>query len=80
MDISKNTLKKIVSYCEENVWEYEDRLEMALSKMDYFRCPLRIADQDLYNDIYNSVEDYCKDYDLDFDNMDIDIEELIFVN
>lgn len=71
-------MKKIVSYCEENVWEYEDRLEMALSKMDYFRCPLRMADQDLYRDIYNSVEDYCQDYDLDFDG--IDIEELIFVN
>ena len=78
MDISKNAMKKIVAYCRENVWEYEDRLDMALSKMDYFRCPLRMADQELYNDIYNSVEDYCQDYRIDFDS--IDIEELIFVN
>lgn len=78
MDISKNTMKKIAAYCEENVWEYEDRLEMALSKMDYFRCPLRMADQELYRDIYDTVEDYCQDYSLDFDS--IDIEELIFIN
>lgn len=71
------TLKNIAAYCAKNVWEYEERLGMALSKMDYFRMPLKIADVGLYNDIADAVDDYCNDYGLNAD--EVDIEEMILM-
>lgn len=77
MAIFYTTLKRISAYCVENIWDYEERLSHALHKMDYFRCPLKIADSGLYNDIQEAIDDYCQDYNLD--SRQIDIEELIFV-
>lgn len=71
------TLKKIAAYCAGNVWEYEERLEMALNKMDYFRMPLKMADIGLYNDIADAVDDYCSDFGLDAD--EVDIEEMVLM-
>lgn len=71
------TLKKIAAFCAENIWEYDERLGMALSKMDYFRMPLKIADVGLYNDIADAIDEYCNDYGLNAD--EVDIEEMILM-
>lgn len=71
------TLKTIAAYCAGNVWEYEERFEMALNKMDYFRMPLKMADIGLYNDIADAVDDYCSDFGLDAD--EVDIEEMVLM-
>lgn len=58
-----------------NVEFYEDRLQLALNKMDRMRCPMRMADDGLYDEMCDAVEDWCEDNDIDF--YEIDLEELI---
>ena len=34
-------MKIVVDYCNENIWEWETRVQMALDKIDHWRCPLQ---------------------------------------
>ena len=58
-----------------NVEFYEDRLQLALNKMERMRCPLSFADQELYDDISNAIDDWC--WDNEVNNEDWDYEDLI---
>jgi hypothetical protein len=71
------TLQTIADYCLENIWNFEERVQMALAKIDHWRCPLSQADRTLYSDIQNAIEDYGTDYELDIDG--IDPEEIIWL-
>lgn len=68
-------IKEIAAYVRNNVEFYEDRLQLALNKMDRMRCPLSFADQELYDDISNAIEDWCWDHEVD--NEDWDYDDLI---
>lgn len=67
----------ISEYCANNIFEWEDRVQLALAKIEHWRCPLSQADQSLYNDILNAIEDCATDYEIDVD--DIDVEEIIWL-
>jgi hypothetical protein len=69
-------MKIVVDYCVENIWEFEERVQMALDKIDHWRCPLQQADYSLYNDIMDAITDCAIDYDIDADS--IDVEDVIF--
>lgn len=69
------TMRLILDYCANNIFEWEDRVQLALAKIEHWRCPLSQADQSLYNDILNAIEDCATDYEIDVD--DIDVEEII---
>ena len=75
-DMTK-TMQLIVDYCATNIWEWEDRVQLALAKIDRWRCPLSQADNSLYNDILSAIEDCATDYEIDVD--DIDVEEIIWL-
>lgn len=66
--------KEIAAYVRNNVEDYEDRLQLALKRMDRMRCSLRMADGSLYDEIVDAIEDWCWDND---DNDDWDYEDLI---
>ena len=66
--------KEIAAYVRNNVEFFEDRLQMALNKMDRMRCPLSFADQELYDDISNAIDDWCLDNEVD---NDLDYDDLI---
>ena len=68
--------KTLARYCEENIWEYELRLQLALTQMDQQRAPLRMVDGYLYSDILGAIEDWGLDNDTDTDC--IDVEDIIF--
>jgi len=68
-------IKEIAAYVRNNVEFFEERLQMALNKMERMRCPLSFADQELYDDISNAIDDWC--WDNDIDNDDWDYEDLI---
>lgn len=70
-------MKLIAEYCKENVWEFEERVQIALGKIDHWRCPLEQADISLYNDIQDAVCDCATDYEIDVE--DIDIESIIWL-
>lgn len=69
-------MKIVVDYCNENIWEFEERVQMALDKIDHWRCPLQQADSSLYNDILDAITDCATDYEIDADS--INIEDVIF--
>lgn len=71
------TMQLIVDYCATNIWEWEERVQLALAKIDRWRCPLSQADNSLYNDILSAIEDCATDYEIDVD--DIDAEEIIWL-
>lgn len=53
--------KEIAAYVRNNVEFFEERLQLALNKMERMRCPLSFADQELYDDITNAIEEWCDD-------------------
>lgn len=69
--------KTLARYCEEVIWEYEDRVQLALRKMDRERAPLSMVDSSLYNEMMDAVDEWGADNEVDVE--DVDIEELIFV-
>lgn len=70
-----NPIKEIAAYVRNNVEFFEERLQLALNKMERMRCPLSFADQELYDDISNAIDDWCCDNEVD--NDDWDYEDLI---
>lgn len=64
--------KEIAAYVRNNVEFFEERLQLALNKMDLDRCPLRMADRSLYDDIINAIEDWCDDNEVCYDEVDWD--------
>lgn len=68
--------KEIAAYVRNNVEFFEERLQLALNKMDRMRCPLSFADEGLYDDISNAIEEWCDDEEVDFYEIE-DLEELI---
>lgn len=67
-----NAPKELVQYVIDNVDDFGRRYQKALTKIDRMRCPLRMADSNLYNEICDNVEDWCSDNDDNIDNYDID--------
>lgn len=68
-------IKEIAAYVRNNVEFFEERLQMALNKMERMREPLRMADQELYDDICNAIDDWC--WDNEVNNEDWDYQDLI---
>lgn len=69
--------RRIASYCEENIFEYDERLRLALGKMDYLREPLQSIDKSLFDDISEAIYDYSIEYDVDVDG--VAVEDIIFI-
>lgn len=67
--------KEIAAYVRNNVEFFEERLQLALDKMERMRCPLSFADQELYDDISNAIDDWC--WDNEVNNEDWDYEDII---
>lgn len=67
--------KELAAHVRNNVEFFEERLQLALNKMERMRCPLSFADQELYDDISNAIDDWC--WDNEVDNDDWDYEDLI---
>jgi hypothetical protein len=64
--------KELAAYVRNNVEFFEERLQLALNKMDRMRCPLQMADEELYNDIINAIEEWCDDNEVCYDEVDWD--------
>ena len=64
-----NNKKELVAYVRNNVEFFEERLQLALNKMDRMRCPLQMADEELFNDIVNAIEEWCDDHEVCYDEV-----------
>lgn len=67
--------KEIAAYVRNNVEDYEERLQLALKRMDRMREPLWMADAVLYNEIVDAINDWSWDNEVNIE--DWDIEDLI---
>lgn len=67
--------KEIAAYVRNNVEFFEERLQLALNRIDRLRCPLSMADSQLYYDICNAIEDWCLDNEVDEDTLDLEAVE-----
>lgn len=63
--------KEVAAYVRNNVEFFEERLQLALNKMERMRCPLWMAFPILYDEIREVLED--NEIDLD----EVEIEEII---
>lgn len=70
-----NHKKELAAYVRNNVEFFEERLQLALNKMDRMRCPMRMADGILFDEICGAIDDWC--YDNDVDGSDWDCEDMI---
>jgi hypothetical protein len=68
--------KDLATYVRNNIEDYETRLQSALDRVDEMRCPLRMADNSLYDEIVDAVTDWCDDNDVSLDFFE-DWDELI---
>lgn len=68
--------KDLATYVRNNIEDYETRLQLAFKRMERMRCPLRMADDSLYDEIVDAVTDWCDDNDVSLDFFE-DWDELI---
>jgi len=69
-------MKEIAAYVRNNVEDYEERLQLALNRMDLMREPLRMADGSLYDEIVDAISEWCDDNEVSLE-FDEDWDELI---
>lgn len=54
---------------------FEERLQLALNKMERMRCSLRFADSELFDAISDAIDEWCDDNEVN--NEDWDYEDII---
>lgn len=69
-------IKEIAAYVRNNVEDYEERLQLALNRMDRMREPLRMADRSLYDEIVDAISEWCDDNEVSLE-FDEDWDDLI---
>lgn len=59
--------KEIAAFVRNNIEDYEERLQLALKRMDRMREPLRMADRSLYDEIVDAISEWCDDNEVSVD-------------
>lgn len=67
-------LKKMRQYVVEQVENFEERMSLALARMDKYRESLERADYELYDDCYAVIEEYCVENNIKYL---VDVEEVL---
>lgn len=74
--MNKKMKKDLAAFVRNNIEDYEIRLQLALKRMDRMRCPLRMADGELYDEIVDAISEWFEDNEISID-YDFDFEEII---
>ena len=69
--------KDLAAFVRNNIEDYEIRLQLALKRMDRMRCPLRMADDGLYDEIMDAISEWCEDNDYDIDQLYEEWDDLV---
>lgn len=67
---NEKVLLEIAQICVDEIECWAAHEEIALNNMDRMRCPLYMADEQLYDSILEKIEDYAFDNDIDADEID----------
>lgn len=68
--------KELAAYVRNNVEFFEERLQLALDKMERNRCSLHFADAELFDSIADSILEWCNNNEVDLDYW-ADFDDLI---
>lgn len=74
-----NQLKDIAAFCRQRIADYDERVRVALGKMEERRCDLKTADWELAGEIESAAQEWAErnGYAVDFFE-GIDVEEIIW--
>ena len=75
--MNKKMKKDLAAFVRNNIEDYEIRLQLALKRMDRMRCPLRMADDGLYDEIMDAISEWCEDNDYDIDQLYEEWDDLV---
>lgn len=67
-----NAPVELVQYIIDNTDDFGRRYSSALNVIGRDRCPLRMADNALYDDMYDCLCDWCSDNGDNEDNYDLE--------
>ena len=73
-NMDKVQLQKMRQYVVEEVENFDERMSVALARMDKYRESLERADYELYDDCYEVIEEYCVENNIKYL---IDVEEVL---
>lgn len=59
-----------------DIEDFEVRRELAMSRMDKMRSPLRVVDSSLYDEMYDKLSEWCDENGFNVD--EFDVENIIF--
>lgn len=79
----KEIKKNIAVLCKNNIDNYQERVQLALSKIDRERIPLKQADRDLYNEIEQEILNYLDEQEISYDYnecFDDIIDDILYTN
>ena len=65
---------KLIDYLHSTIDDFEERAELALSRIDRMRCSLEYADPSLAYEMSDLVEEWCEDNEVE---NNFDLEELL---
>lgn len=76
-EATENIPEECIEYVVSNVDDFERRYDMALDKIEHYRCSLSFADSNLYDEICDAIAEWRNNNDLP-ENDDIyeEIEEI----
>jgi hypothetical protein len=69
--------KTLAQYCKDNIEDYEERVDRALTLIDRWRAPLYQVDSSLYGAMVDMVDEWGEENEINVE--EVDIEELIFI-
>lgn len=76
-EATENIPEECIEYVISNVDDFERRYDMALDKIDHYRCSLSFADSNLYDEICDAIAEWRNDNDLpEIDDIYEEIEEI----
>lgn len=72
LDIADEYLRENLESVCNGIEDFDERLGIALRKMDMYRCPLRMADISLYNEIAEAIGEFAVENNFDEDYFDVE--------
>ena len=69
-------IKEIADYCRRHIEDYDERVSIALTRIDHMRCPLWNADPNLAYEIERCACDWAEDNKVELAE-DFDAEKVV---
>ena len=70
-------VRGIIEYCYEQIDDFKERADLAVSKSWRERCPIECADYSLASSVVDCISEWCEDNDCNSLYDDITVEDII---